>query len=232
MAAVGIALCCPALSLHGAIARAGPAPPWVHPGSLRAQRSQALPALGLSPAAWRAEAERPRRGDVRMRGLRADGTWEQLSEASEAIGDGVSLFAGGDYDGALALFEKALDLPGAGTKKDRAKPAVLSPGEKQAAFFNIACCHSRLGNSVSGISAVNALLSVGYGNWITYGAGQAMEDYKALTSSEDLAFLRESEEFEALLTKYKVVPSRMAVEMDFSNSTIGRAAKMWGGGKR
>jgi hypothetical protein len=59
-----------------------------------------------------------------------------VSESTAAINAGCALVAAGDAKGALARFQESLTLPGSGIKKDRAKPAELSTGEKQAAYFN------------------------------------------------------------------------------------------------
>jgi hypothetical protein len=53
------------------------------------------------------------------------------------------------------VFQKALTLPGTGVKRFRDKPRLVSDGEKMAALFNIACCHSRLGEAREGLLALS-----------------------------------------------------------------------------
>ena len=40
----------------------------------------------------------------------------------------------------------------------RDKPPAISNGEKQAALYNIACCHSRMGNLQDGLLALKGML--------------------------------------------------------------------------
>ncbi len=39
---------------------------------------------------------------------------------------------------------------------------MISDGEKQAAYFNIACCQSKLGNIKDGLIAVAGCIEAGY----------------------------------------------------------------------
>ena len=39
----------------------------------------------------------------------------------------------------------------------RDKPPAISNGEKQAALYNIACCHSRMGNLQDGLLALKGM---------------------------------------------------------------------------
>ncbi|KAK9808672.1 hypothetical protein WJX72_001735 [[Myrmecia] bisecta] len=88
------------------------------------------------------------------------------------------------------LFEKALELPGTGLKRYRDKPNLISDGEKMAALYNIACCHSRLGNMRTGLVALAGCLELGY------------TDGAQLRSDPDLEFLRTDEKFEGLLARF------------------------------
>lgn len=150
--------------------------------------------------------------------------YENLSESSAAIRDGIAKFDAGDAAGALALFQAALKLPGSGQRKIRGTPAELSVGEKQAAYFNCASSHAALGEVEYGLEALEMAFQCGFGDWVRHGAAQAIQDYNMLCESEELAPLRTSPAFEALLDKYKLVPSRLAVELDFSSSALGRFA--------
>ncbi len=58
-----------------------------------------------------------------------------------------------------------------------------------------------------------------------HGTAQAIADYDTLMGTAELAALRELDggaPFAALLEQFKVVPSRMARELDFSSSSTGR----------
>lgn len=109
-------------------------------------------------------------------------------DARGAIALGLKLFESGDYESALQLFDKSLGLPGTGMvckdaccrvlacapgcatlrclptgiKRFRDKPPMISDGEKQAAYFNIACCQSKLGNIKDGLIAVAGCIEAGY----------------------------------------------------------------------
>ena len=148
--------------------------------------------------------------------------YEARSESSAAIRDGIAKFDAGDAAAALALFQSALTLPGSGIRKIRNQPAELSTGEKQAAYYNCAVAHAALGEVDNGLEALECAFKTGFGDWVRHGTAQAIRDYALLTESEELAPLRAGPEFAALLDKYKLVPSRLALELDFSSSALGR----------
>jgi hypothetical protein len=60
------------------------------------------------------------------------------------------------------------------------------------------------------------------GDWIRHGAAQAIADYDTLMTTDELATLREDARFTELLDRFKIVPSRLAREFDFSSSSTGR----------
>ena len=126
--------------------------------------------------------------------VRASSAAADPEDARGAIALGLKLFEGGDYQGALALFDKSLGMPGTGivvkhrhnskccglpccipllhtvaayrrlgVKRFRDKPPQISDGEKQAAYFNIACCQSKLGNVREGLIAVAGCIEAGCG---------------------------------------------------------------------
>ena len=41
----------------------------------------------------------------------------------------------------------------------RDKPPLISEGERQSAYYNIACCHSRLNNNDEGIKALLGIMA-------------------------------------------------------------------------
>ena len=177
-------------------------------------RSASLRRLAAQPRA--ARAVRPRAA------TRA--AYEARSESSAAIRDGIAKFDAGDAAGALALFQSALTLPGSGTRKIRNQPAELSTGEKQAAYYNCAVAHATLGEVEDGLEALECAFKTGFGDWVRHGTARAIQDYNLLTESDELAPLRTSPVFQTLLDKYKLVPSRLAMELDFSSSALGRFA--------
>lgn len=112
-------------------------------------------------------------------------------DARGAIAIGLKSFEAGDYQGALQLFDKALALPGTGIKRFRDKPAAISDGEKQAAYFNIACCYSKLGDAQKGLVAVAGCIEAGY------------MDFAQLRMDPDLETLRQDARFEGLLGRFQ-----------------------------
>jgi hypothetical protein len=64
----------------------------------------------------------------------------------------------------------------------------------QSALYNVACCHSRLGNTYDGLAAIAGCLENGY------------EDVNQLRTDPDLENLRKDERFEGLIKR--LVPDR------------------------
>ena len=73
----------------------------------------------------------------------------------------------------------------------RDKPAIASDGEKISAYYNIACCLSRTGNSHDGLLALLEALQLGY------------EDFQQIRSDPDLAGLRADSQFEAVMGRFQ-----------------------------
>lgn len=111
--------------------------------------------------------------------------------AREAIDLGLEVCKTGDWTGALALFRRALDLPGTGLKRYRDKPRLISDSERMAALYNIACCHSQLGESRNGLLALNEAMELGYA------------DFPQIRRDPDLEALRQDERFEQLMARYE-----------------------------
>ena len=74
---------------------------------------------------------------------------------------------------------------------------------------------------------LEAALRAGYCSAQLYGFSKANEDYERLMRDEDLANARADERFKALVDKYNVEPSELQLQLDPSQSVIGRAMKMW-----
>jgi len=116
------------------------------------------------------------------------------ADAGEAIAKGLEAFEAKDVGRAEALFTLALELPGAGMKRDRNKPAELSREELQAVHYNLACCALRLGEGEDAqAKAMNNLrqaVASGYSN---------DKAYAQLKEDRDLAAVQNLAEFTALL---------------------------------
>jgi hypothetical protein len=160
--------------------------------------------------------------------LTGEPEWVEMSDAAAAIAEGQELYEAKEYPAAIAKWEGALKLGGSGTKRDRSKPAELSLGEKQAIFYNLMCAHSTVENVDKGLEALEAALWSGYCSAELYGFGKAAEDYDRLMRDADLAKIREDARFTKIIGQYKVEPTELQLQLDPSQSVIGRAMKMWG----
>jgi len=92
---------------------------------------------------------------------------------------GLSLFAAGDFDGAMKRFEQAKGLPGAGYDVIRAQPGAgiqgdksqppnprglqesrfASPAQLAIAEYNIACCKLKLGQKEEAVERLQAFVN-------------------------------------------------------------------------
>ena len=163
--------------------------------------------------------------------LTGEPEWVEISDAAAAIEDAQEQYGAGDFAGAVKTLEGALKLGGSGVKRDRSKPAELSLGEKQAIFYNLTSAHSKLGAVDRGLEALEALLQAGYCSAQLYGFGKANEDYVRLLRDPDLESVRGDARFKQIVDKYQVTPTELQLQMDPSQSVIGRAMKMWGSKK-
>ena len=163
--------------------------------------------------------------------LTGEPEWVEISDAAAAIEDAQEQYGAGDFAGAVKTLEGALKLGGSGVKRDRSKPAELSLGEKQAIFYNLTSAHSKLGAVDRGLEALEALLQAGYCSAQLYGFGKANEDYVRLLRDPDLESVRGDVRFKQIVDKYQVTPTELQLQMDPSQSVIGRAMKMWGSKK-
>lgn len=116
---------------------------------------------------------------------------DEVDTAQQAIDLGLSLCKDSKWTEALACFEKALKLPGTGTKRFRDKPRLISDGEKAAALYNSACCFSRLGDTRSGLISLAGCLEVGYAN------------FDQIRTDPDFEQLRQDPKFEGLLQRFE-----------------------------
>ena len=153
-------------------------------------------------------------------------TWVQQSDAEDFIEEGQRAFQSEEYATAIALFEKALTSEGSGTKRDRTKPAELSLGEKQSAYYNLAASHAKMGHWDLAFASLELTFQSGYANGRLYGLGRAARDFQRLEMDKDLEELKKDERWKTILTKYRVRGSEIAFQLDPSNSSIGKAIEM------
>ena len=153
-------------------------------------------------------------------------TWVQQSDAEDYIEEGQRAFQSEEYATAIALFEKALTSEGSGTKRDRTKPAELSLGEKQSAYYNLAASHGKMGHWDLAFASLELTFQSGYANGRLYGLGRAARDFQRLEMDKDLEELKKDERWKTILTKYRVRGSEIAFQLDPSNSSIGKAIEM------
>ena len=94
------------------------------------------PALGQAPTPRALRPKTSARQLIAAQGGFGDGpvALPEPDDARGAIAVGLKLCEQGQYELAQQFFEKALELPGSGTKRFRDKPNLLSNGEKQAAL--------------------------------------------------------------------------------------------------
>jgi len=108
------------------------------------------------------------------------------ADAGEAIARGLEAFEAEDVEGAEALFQSALALPGGGMKRDRNKPAELSPEERQAVHYNLACCALKLGDGeeaqAKAMDNLSQAVAAGYRNEKAWAQVAADADLDALRS--------------------------------------------------
>ena len=199
--------------------------------------SAAVVRAATAPAA-RGAAPVPARGSVVAKVGRSgvnkftgEPEWVEISDAAAAIEDAQAQYEAKDFAAAVKTLEGALKMSGSGVRRDRAKPAELSLGEQQAVFYNLMCAHSQLGDVDKAIASLEAVLRAGYCSAQLYGFGKANEDYERLMRDEDLEAARADPRFKQVVDRYNVEPSELQLQLDPSQSVIGRAMKMWGSKK-
>jgi len=199
--------------------------------------SAAVVRAATAPAA-RGAAPVPARGSVVAKVGRSgvnkftgEPEWVEISDAAAAIEDAQAQYEAKDFAAAVKTLEGALKMSGSGVRRDRAKPAELSLGEQQAVFYNLMCAHSQLGDVDKAIASLEAVLRAGYCSAQLYGFGKANEDYERLMRDEDLEAARVDPRFKQVVDRYNVEPSELQLQLDPSQSVIGRAMKMWGSKK-
>ena len=189
------------------------------------------PLARVSPGrSARGKAVVPNVGRSGVNELTGESEWIEVSDASAALADAQELYErrvrrGGDHAGGRAETRR---------QRHEARPPEareLSLGEQQACFYNLTCAHSRLGDVDKALKSLELTLRAGYGSAQLYGFGRANEDYERLMRDEGLEAVRADARFKQLVDQFNVEPSELQLQLDPSQSVIGRAMKMWGSKK-
>ncbi|GAB5354031.1 hypothetical protein AAMO2058_000084900 [Amorphochlora amoebiformis] len=94
-----------------------------------------------------------------------------------AVAEGLVAYDKGDIQTALGLFQASLNL----------LPEKNEKAEKQAAYYDMACCYSKLKNTDSSLDALEEAVSLGY------------DEASKILSDPDLAYLRKTERFQDII---------------------------------
>lgn len=123
---------------------------------------------------------------------------------------GLKLMQEGNFEEALAAFQRGLKLPGSRSDVLRTKALsgpspvggamggfesqnvqTLDEFELQAANYNMACAHAQLGNNEEAINALESAFQAGFDNFAT------------VLGDPDLDPIKKDKDFEALMEKYE-----------------------------
>mmetsp|Transcript_25654 Transcript_25654/g.48626 ORF Transcript_25654/g.48626 Transcript_25654/m.48626 type:complete len:230 (-) Transcript_25654:322-1011(-) len=120
--------------------------------------------------------------------------------AAEALEWGQAKFDQADYEGAVELFREVFTLPGSGAMRYQGtlrEISCASNGEENAALYNIACSYAKMGNVAQGLQAISDCMENGF------------DDFDAIRSDPDLAPIRASPDFEAIMGKHNSVIGKL-----------------------
>ncbi|KAF5831177.1 hypothetical protein DUNSADRAFT_13480 [Dunaliella salina] len=112
-------------------------------------------------------------------------------KCKEAIDKGLELFQAKDFQGAIAMWNLALELPGNGAYRLPSSPreySCPSDAEENAALFNMACAYVQLGQKASALTCLEAVLENDF------------KDFQTIRSDPDLAPL--GQELTDLVARY------------------------------
>jgi len=132
------------------------------------------------------------------------------STVREAVAEGLQVYQKGDIGDALAIFNAALELP----------PAENEKAELQAAYYDIACCHAKLGNPEEGVAALNKAFELGY------------DEIDQMMKDEDLKQLRKTDAFRDLIQVMREADSSnpsLELEAEVRNPFRRFRQFVWGG---
>ncbi|KAK7399699.1 hypothetical protein VNO78_10888 [Psophocarpus tetragonolobus] len=124
---------------------------------------------------------------------------EQKERREKDLREGLQLYKSGKYDEALEKFESIL-----GSKPE--------PEEAAVASYNVACCYSKLNQIQASLSSLEEAMNAGF------------EDFKRMRTDPDLANVRVSEEFDALLKRFD--------ESFINENAINAIKSLFGFGKK
>lgn len=102
----------------------------------------------------------------------------------QAIDAGLDKYQSGDYNGALELFQLALELPGNGFMRMEGSPkeyACASEGEENSCLYNMACCWVKMNKPAAALTCIEALLENNF------------DEFQTIRTDPDLAPLRGGE---------------------------------------
>lgn len=89
----------------------------------------------------------------------------QFKRCKEAIDAGLLAFQSKDFEGAIDLFNLALELPGNGAYRLSGSPreyACPSDAEEHAALYNMACCYAQMGQKAAALTCLESILESGF----------------------------------------------------------------------
>jgi len=133
---------------------------------------------------------------------------ESPINAAEAIEWGQEAFSKGEYQRALDLFREVFTLPGSGAMRYSGtvrEISCASPGEENAALYNIACCCARLGKPQDGLEALQTALENGF------------DGYENIKTDPDLAPVRQLAEFDSMFGKYDSLLAKLTGKKSSTN---------------
>ena len=106
------------------------------------------------------------------------------STAAESIAAGLLEFKRGKYAAALLSFTAAEQLPGRGVLRVRGKARDLSDGERQAARYNAAAAHAKLGAADDALTALRLAIDAGFADGALLSRDEDFAELRAGRSAE------------------------------------------------
>eukprot|EP00471_Norrisiella_sphaerica_P002053 CAMPEP_0184484800 /NCGR_PEP_ID=MMETSP0113_2-20130426/6475_1 /TAXON_ID=91329 /ORGANISM="Norrisiella sphaerica, Strain BC52" /LENGTH=407 /DNA_ID=CAMNT_0026865947 /DNA_START=320 /DNA_END=1543 /DNA_ORIENTATION=+ len=129
-----------------------------------------------------------------------------------AVAEGLGAYEAKEYEKALQMFKEALSLP----------PEKDEKAEKQAAFYDMACCYARLKRYDDGVDALQQAVDLGY------------DEAQLILEDPDLAPLRRAEGFSELIQNIsggKLAGSEISLDLEAEVRNPFRRFRqfIWGG---
>eukprot|EP00466_Bigelowiella_natans_P015406 jgi/Bigna1/77383/fgenesh1_pg.47_\ len=125
-----------------------------------------------------------------------------VDNAQEAVKEGLRLLTDENFEKALKVFERGLGLPSGQLERKYPMPlpnkgggsyqnAKISNKEIRALLYNIACCHSRMGQQELALGALQQCVDAGF------------KDADTIQRDPDLSSLKSSPKFAQILERTK-----------------------------